>query len=108
MMTHDELVAYYKSLSEAQIDEAEAIEGAIGKQLQEGFTEDEAGTFVQTVMAVREAARPELSTPALVACVFNIALLAGLRHVQGMLKSQSTKPKAKPGKSGGKLSGKGI
>jgi hypothetical protein len=67
---------FFRSLSDADWDKAEAIEAEIEKILREGFTEEVGIKFVRTVMAVRE------SFPgATVEGVFDAALSAGLNYL---------------------------
>jgi hypothetical protein len=72
-LTNDE---FFKSLSEADWDKAEAIETKIGEILRQGFTEEVGIKFVRTVMKIR-AVMPE----AAVGGVFDTALSVGLDYV---------------------------
>lgn len=70
--------AFLKGLSEAEWDNAEAIESEIGALLREGLTEAVGIKFVRTVMELRRAAPDATVT---VGAVFDTALLAGLLYV---------------------------
>lgn len=100
---------YYKSLTTAEWDMAEAIEKELEKVMVAGMTEETAIKFVRTTMAVRKA------IPGATVCgVFSIALGAGLSWLE--VRMRSYKPagiKSKKSNSNiqtrkNKLSGKGT
>ena len=100
---------YYKSLTTAEWDMAEAIEKELEKVMVAGMTEETAIKFVRTTMAVRKA------IPGATVCgVFGIALGAGLSWLE--VRMRSYKPagiKSKKSNSNmqtrkNKLSGKGT
>ena len=105
LMTNDE---YFKSLSEADWDKAEAVESAVEKLLSEGLPEDVAVKFVRTVVKIRTTV-PD----ATVAGIFDTALSAGLSFVgnDATIARMSGKPTSRGSskrKIRAKLSGEGL
>lgn len=93
-MTND---GFFGSLSEAEWNEAEAIEAEITNLMEQGLTKDVALQFVRAVLNVRKAV-PE----ATIAGIFDTALSAGLLYVTDAVGIDRTRAKSTNTRRSGK------
>lgn len=93
---------FLKSLTDAELDQANAIETEIAKLLKEGLSEETSFRFIRAVMQTRK-----VLPSATVEGVFEVAFKAGLAYVE----ASQIKPAREPAKQKirrGKLAGAGI
>jgi hypothetical protein len=101
METTEKNEMFYKSLSNADWEQAVAIETELVAILHEGLTEDVAIKFIRTVMDVRKTV-PQ----ATVGGIFDAALSGGLTYVVAALEKPAQSIERKTRK--GKLAGAGL
>jgi hypothetical protein len=82
-----EVEKFYKGLSDAEWDEAGAIEAEVEKLLDEGLSEEAGVGLVRTVMQIRKV-MPEATVEGILELVFHYGLLyVGSEHMLKRLRS---------------------
>lgn len=98
-----EVEKFYKGMSDAEWDEAEAIEAEIGRLLTEGLSEATGPRFVRAFMEIRK-----VTPTATVEGAFEVALKAGLSYLEAV-HAKPAGGSIKQGKARrGKLVGAGL